>query len=82
VLTSVAWCSVPVAGREEKVSRFGGGSYPALIGSSFCYCPVLPAYLAYPCMASFSMLCTKQKSFHCPSTLVWPRSVKRVSPLL
>ena len=28
------------------------------------------------------MLCTRQKSFHCPSTLVRPRSVKRSSPLL
>ncbi len=28
------------------------------------------------------MLCTRQYSFHCPSTLLRPRSVKRVSRLL
>jgi len=28
------------------------------------------------------MLCTRQYSFHCPSTLVLPHSVKRFSPLL
>ena len=28
------------------------------------------------------MLCTIQYSFHCPSTLVFPRSVKRFRPLL
>ena len=28
------------------------------------------------------MLCTRQKSFHCPSTLACPRSVKRLSRLL
>jgi Arc/MetJ family transcription regulator len=31
---------------------------------------------------SFSLLCTRQKSFHCPSTLCRPRNVKRSSPLL
>src|SRR5665647_2854806 len=27
-------------------------------------------YAAYPALASFSMLWTRQKSFHCPSTLL------------
>src|SRR5690606_33365836 len=31
---------------------------------------------------SFSMLCTSANSFHCPFTFVWPRKVKRSSPLL
>jgi len=39
-------------------------------------------YAAYASRASFSILCTRQKSFHCPSTLRRPRSVNRVRPLL
>jgi len=40
------------------------------------------AYCAYPRCASFSMLCTRQYSFHCASTFFCPRSVKRSRPLL
>jgi prepilin-type N-terminal cleavage/methylation domain-containing protein len=42
----------------------------------------LPRYCAYPWCVSFSMLCTRQKSFHCVSTFFCPRKVKRSSPLL
>ncbi len=34
-----------------------------------------------PYFASFSMLCTRQNSFHCPSTFFRPRRVKRFSPV-
>ena len=39
-------------------------------------------FAVYPWLASFSMLWTRQKNFHCPSTLVRLRSVNRSSPLL
>jgi hypothetical protein len=39
----------------------------------------LSAYAAYPAWAGFSMLCTRQQSFHCVSTFCRPRSVKRSS---
>ena len=35
----------------------------------------------YPRCAIFSMLCTRQKRFHCALTLTWPLSVKRRMPL-
>lgn len=39
------------------------------------------AYAAYPAWASFSMLCARQYHFHCVSTFMRPRSVKRSSRL-